>query len=171
MNIPILKQKLVASFQETIDWIQAHDDAKFEQGPEGKWDTSQHLDHLMGTATRVTMGLNLPKPMIIERFGPSNRQSEDYDTIVAHYREKLTAIPPNVVPTGNKHPRTEKISLLSQFEAQSNEVSKAIDAWTEQELDDHLLPHPLLGNLTVRELLLWMTYHNHHHLNNLKENY
>lgn len=171
MNIPLLKLKLAASFQETIDWLQIQDEAKFEQGPEGKWDTSQHLDHLMGTAIRVESALKLPKSMIRENFGKPDWESRDYDSIVADYREKLKSIPDTVVPVGNKHPVTKKNTLLSQFEEKGKAVGNAIDLWTEEELNDLILPHPLIGNMTVRELLLWMAYHNHHHLNNLKENY
>ena len=31
---------------ETIDWISEQPDDDFVKGPPGKWDTSEHLDHL-----------------------------------------------------------------------------------------------------------------------------
>ncbi len=171
MKIPQLKQNLATSFQETIEWLQAQEAEKFEQGPKGKWNTSQHLDHLMDATKTINMALRVPKFMIRFQFGKPNRASRDYDTIVARYREKLKNIPPSVVPRGKKHPLHKKSALLTKFEEQGKKVNIAINKWTEADLDNYLLPHPLLGKMTIRELLLWMTYHNYHHLNNLKANY
>ena len=36
-------------------------------------------------------------------------------------------------------------------------------AWSERALDRYRLPHPLLGRLTVREMLLFTLYHSVHH--------
>ena len=33
-------QNILKSFQEVANWLIAHPDEKFEQGPVGKWDTS-----------------------------------------------------------------------------------------------------------------------------------
>lgn len=171
MKIPQLKQNLATSFQETIEWLKAQKLEKFEQGPPDKWDTSQHLDHLMNVTKSINTALRLPKFIIRFRFGKPNRTSRDYDAIVARYQEKLKGLPPGVAPGGKKYPIGKKMTLLSKFEAQAKKVNKAIDKWTEADLDNHLFPHPLLGKMTVRELILWMTYHNYHHLNNLKKNY
>lgn len=171
MEIPQLKQKLAASFQETIEWIEAQASEKFEQGPQEKWDTSQHLDHLINVSKSVNSGLRIPKFIIRYRFGKPNRPSRNYEAIVARYQEKLKGLPPGFAPGGKKYPIAKKMTLLKKFDGYSKKVNKAIDKWTEDDLDRHLFPHPLLGKMTVRELLLWMTYHNYHHLNNLKANY
>jgi hypothetical protein len=36
--------------------------------------------------------------------------------------------------------------------------------WREADLDRYLLPHPLLGKLTLREMLHFTLYHNYHHV-------
>ena len=36
-------------------------------------------------------------------------------------------------------------------------------------LDRYRLPHPLIGKLTLRELLLWTLYHNAHHVQRIAE--
>ena len=43
-------------------------------------------------------------------------------------------------------------------------VDRAIGKWSEEKLDALQLPHPLLGNLTVREMLLFTLYHQRHHI-------
>jgi hypothetical protein len=36
--------------------------------------------------------------------------------------------------------------------------------WSEAELDRYTLPHPLLGDLTMREMLCFTLYHNQRHI-------
>ena len=38
------------------------------------------------------------------------------------------------------------------------------------DLDTYLLPHPLLGKMTIREISLWTAYHTEHHYKILKMN-
>jgi hypothetical protein len=40
----------------------------------------------------------------------------------------------------------------------------ALGRWGERSLDRLRLPHPALGTLTVREMLLFTLYHNLHHV-------
>ena len=39
----------------------------------------------------------------------------------------------------------------------------AAGAWSEAELDTRAVMHPLLGSLTMREMLYFMLYHDAHH--------
>ena len=39
----------------------------------------------------------------------------------------------------------------------------AAEKWDEKELDEYYLPHPILGKLTVREILFFTIYHNLRH--------
>jgi hypothetical protein len=36
--------------------------------------------------------------------------------------------------------------------------------WGESELDSYILPHPILGKLTIREMLFFTLYHDTLHL-------
>jgi hypothetical protein len=40
----------------------------------------------------------------------------------------------------------------------------AVERWPERALDRYRLPHPLMGKLTVREMLLFTLVHNIHHV-------
>jgi hypothetical protein len=51
-----------------------------------------------------------------------------------------------------------------------NTICQNLDTYTESELDVLVLPHPLLWNLTIREMFYLMTYHATHHLNQTKLN-
>ncbi|NBX80802.1 MAG: DinB family protein, partial [Flavobacteriales bacterium] len=42
------------------------------------------------------------------------------------------------------------------------------DNFTEDDLDKYVLPHPLLGKLTLREMLCFTIYHVKHHVEIIK---
>ena len=39
-----------------------------------------------------------------------------------------------------------------------------VEAWSESDLDTYVLPHPLLENLTSREMLFFTLCHNQRHM-------
>lgn len=36
--------------------------------------------------------------------------------------------------------------------------------WSEEELDQHCVNHPALSQITMREMLFFIIFHNYHHL-------
>ncbi len=163
---------LGTSAAAVTDWIEQQTEENFSKGPTGKWDTSQHLDHLHQAVVLINKVLRLPKFILRWRFGKPNRKGRDYEAIVARYKEKLKGIAGITNPTGGKkHTTEEKKSLLVNFQIQIQRLKKVLEKWSEEDLDKYLIPHPLLGKLTIRELMLWMVYHHYHHLDNLKTNY
>jgi len=53
--------------------------------------------------------------------------------------------------------------LLEQWSKASSELVLVAEKWNESELDGYLLPHPLIGKLTIREMLFFTMYHNLRH--------
>ena len=165
-------EKLGTSATEIVDWMNIQPDENFVKGPVNKWDASQHLDHLYRIVVMINKALRLPKFILRWRFGKPNRKGRDYDTIVAKYQHKLKNLSPTRKPPGaKKHTIADKSVLINEFELQIQRLQKGLNKWTEEELDKYLFPHPLLGKMTVRELMMWTVYHHYHHLNNLKSNY
>ncbi|MBN8578769.1 MAG: DinB family protein [Cytophagales bacterium] len=55
----------------------------------------------------------------------------------------------------------------------TNEVTKLaskLNRFSEAELDLYILPHPLLGKLTLREMIYFTCYHVQHHQELVKQN-
>jgi hypothetical protein len=52
---------------------------------------------------------------------------------------------------------------MATRETLANQLADVVGHWREEDLDRYRLPHPLLGKLTVREMLLFTVYHNYHH--------
>ena len=52
-------------------------------------------------------------------------------------------------------------------------VLHLVDAikWKDTDLDTLILPHPLLGKMPIREIVMWTAHHTAHHTRTLIENY
>ena len=130
----------------------------------GKWTPAQQVEHILRAVRPVSMALRVPKWFLRWRFGKPNRPQRDYDGLVQRYKEKLAAggrasgrfVPPPV-PAGDIE------GIAASLRGTVKTLCDRVDSWTEHELDTVLLPHPLLGKLTVREMLYFTIYHVQHH--------
>ncbi len=130
----------------------------------GKWTAAQQLEHIKRATAPVSMALMVPKWFLRWRFGKPNRAPRDYDGLVQRYKEKLAAggrasgrfVPPEV-PASAVEPTVAEIRRIIAA------MTKRVNNWSEEELDRYLLPHPLLGKLTVREMLFFTIHHAQHH--------
>jgi hypothetical protein len=130
----------------------------------GKWSPVQHLDHIRRAVKPLAMAMGLPKRFLRWWVGKPNRTGRSYDELVARYKEKLAAggrasgafVPPPLDARAAD-------ALARSVNKQVALLIKRLQRWTEPELDSTLLPHPLLGGLTVREMLYFTIYHAQHH--------
>ena len=53
---------------------------------------------------------------------------------------------------------------IAAFNRERDKMIARLSSWSESKLDTYLLPHPLLGKLTLREMLFFSVYHIEHHL-------
>ena len=91
--------------------------------------------------------------------------------MVAKYKLRLEAggkamgrfIPKPVLPG-------QKAILKNKLIKAVDRLCKKIDKYNEKQLDYYILPHPLLGKLTVREMLYFTIYHVEHHQKSMLEN-
>lgn len=173
MNKSQIANSLNQSSGLLADWIKQQSPEKFEYNPPGKWDTSQHLDHLIRTTQAINKGLKIPKFIIRYKFGKPNRTVRSYEEVITRYQQKLQNIPPDMSsPLGtSKYPLDKKYETIDVFLADNQKLIKLIDKWKESQLDKYLLPHPLMGRMLIRELLMWTSYHHLHHLEVLKKSY
>jgi hypothetical protein len=65
-------------------------------------------------------------------------------------------------------PGTTRTGLVAGFRSASADLRAAAVAWTDDDLDRRALPHPYLGALTVREMLLFCVFHERHHLKQVR---
>jgi uncharacterized damage-inducible protein DinB len=138
--------------------------------PQGEhWSPADHLRHLVTAVRPVAMALKLPKLVLLLRFGWSGRPSRSFEEVRDIYRVALAQggqASGRYLPS----PRREGISdqewrakVLDRWRQAGEDLRDALPRWSEKALDRYVLPHPLLGKLTVREILFFTLYHNHHH--------
>lgn len=167
-----IAKALDSEFEKLAHWLRGHDDDKYEQGPEGKWTTGQHIDHLLKSTKPLNKALRLPKIQLRMMFGKANREGRNYDTLIQRYHEKLALggqASGRYVPGIPK--REDKRQLLATLLKEKDNLLKVVAKWEEQDMDVFILPHPLLGKLTIREMLFFTIYHTGHHAKLLEENY
>ena len=169
------RQKIIELLKENhrlfINYINNLTNEEFLITNQEKWTAGQQLDHIYLAVKPVVLALSLPKLITRFLFGKANRPSKTYEDLVKKYQAKLQN---GGKATGRFIPKTIP---LNQKEILSKELSKATNAlcqkienFTEQELDTLILPHPLLGKLTIREMLYFTIYHVEHHHEITKRN-
>ena len=123
----------------------------------------------------LNTALSLPKFFLRYKFGKANREVRDYDTVVKRYQERLKSIPVGSTfgPSRNmKVPRLkDKQYLLNRLQVENKKLQYKTRKMSDKNLDTLILPHPLMGKMIVREILMWTPYHVEHHFNQLQNNY
>ena len=167
------KPGIISALNERVDafnnYIAPLTKEQFEATPNGKWSAGQNLDHLIRAIKPLQPAFGLPKFVLRIMFGKTNRPSKTYDELVAKYKTKLAAggrasgpfIPPLI---GFE----KKDQLIKKYAAQKQKLIAKIEKQSEKDLDAYILPHPLLGKVTLREMLYFTIHHNEHHLMLLK---
>ncbi len=59
--------------------------------------------------------------------------------------------------------------VLERFERVAKDFDRVLLRWSDRDLERYQLPHPLLGNLSIKEMLLFTLYHSHHHARRISE--
>ncbi len=158
--IQVLKQ----NHQQFADYIQSLSADDFMHRKEEKWTAGQHADHIVRSVSPVAMALGLPRIAPRLLFGKSKRPSKTYEDLVEKYKNKLAK---GGKASGRFVPKPvglqEKHLLPKQVMYYVNQLCKKVEKSTEEELDQYILPHPLLGKLTFREMLYFTAYHVEHH--------
>ena len=161
-------------FQYLFDFLETHDVDKWNKGPEGKWTAGQHIMHLIQSAKPFNRALGLPMFVLWYKFGKANRPPRMYDEVVNKYKTKLAAAGTVLSPFSKNMPETPpegKQSIIDQLSKEKNVLIKKINKISEKNLDKYLIPHPLMGRMLIREMIMWNAYHIEHHMEILKKKY
>ncbi len=159
-----LNTLLKSQYQDFFQEVSGLSVDEFEYAPEGKWTAGQHAEHLLKSVKAVATGLGTPKFIIKNKFGKANRPSRDYDGVVTRYREKLSAGPVhNKTYAPGEVPFSKRDKMLGALNESVDKLISKTKKWDEAQLDEYIFPHPLLGKVTVREMLYFTAYHADHH--------
>ncbi|HLE92167.1 MAG TPA: DinB family protein [Anaerolineales bacterium] len=167
------KTDLIATLQDSnqrvTDWFMDIP-AKDFFIPQGEvWSAANNLDHLIKAHKPITKALKLPKITLQAMFGKPEKRSMAYEQLCQIYRDEIAK---GAQASGRFLPHQEnpdekaeekKRELLDQWAKASAELAAIAEKWEGSELDQYQLPHPILGKLTIREILFFTIYHNLRH--------
>ena len=156
-----LQRFLEANHARFLEALQNHAGEPDRPVAPGKWSPAQQADHLYRSIRPVNLAFGLPAFLLRWMFGRANRPSRTYDELVARYKQKLAEggrAPAAFVP------RPEPLDTsVSRIHRVTRQLIGRVNQCTENNLDHLILPHPLLGKLTLREMLYFTAYHAEHH--------
>jgi len=161
---------LSAAVDDVNNYLKGLSKEEFEFAPPEKWNAGQQLDHLIRSIKPLNLAYALPSFVLKMKFGLANRPSKTYTGLVEKYESKLAEggkASGRFIPEPVPHEAKEK--LCSLYKKEKEKLNSKVDRIEEATLDKYILPHPLLGKLTLREMLFFTIHHNRHHLNLMKK--
>jgi len=175
VEVPRSREQLLAAFagvhsQATDVWRRCSDGQFFAAAANGGWSPARNVTHLVDSLSAVARALRLPRFVPRLLFGAARQPSRSFEEVVLAYRSALAdgagagGYTPREVSAGDD-PAATRQRLLARWQAALPALSAAIVRWDEAALDRIRLPHPILGKLTVREMLHFSLYHVAHHAN------
>ena len=133
------------------------------------WSPADHVRHLTKAMRPVAAALRAPRWALRIAFGRPRRASRAFGKLRADYHGVLAAggkaeryAPKPLTPDAVGEAARSRI--MARHAAAVEALVRRAGRRSERALDRHQLPHPLLGRLTVREMLYFMLYHNVHHV-------
>lgn len=160
--------------QALLTFLEQQAPEKWEQGPKGKWTTGQVALHLLQSIKPLNDALSMPKFLLRYKFGKADREVRDYQTIVNHYQLQLKESQGYTFKGSQnmKVPRlNEKKYILTRLQVENKKLQYKTRRISDTNLDTVLLPHPLMGKMPVREIIMWTAHHIEHHTKILQDNY
>lgn len=168
-TLPELRAALTRLVAEGGEYLATLPSATFFAPQGHRWSPAEQVRHLRKSTAPVAEALRLPAPLLHARFGRGAATSRDFLTLRDAYRGLLAeggqagrfAPSPEPAPSD---PSARRAEIMSAWLQATGDLDAAAAHWSEDSLEQAWLPHPLLGLLTVREMLAFTVYHTSHHL-------
>ena len=175
LNIVLDKPATIAALADAeaavASFFGALTDSDFVFRVDDAWTPSEHLAHLNTSVSAAARGFGISRLLLRLRFGKARHPSRSYEDLRDYYRSRLAGggrasggFVPERLELAPSQIGAHRDDLLARWHRVNKRLRDALQPWSEKNLDTLLLPHPLLGKLTAREILFFTIYHNHHHI-------
>lgn len=132
------------------------------------WSASDNIDHMIKAIKPIIKALKLPKMALQTLFGKPVNLSRTYGEICTIYSDEIAKgakasgifLPHQETP---ESPDEKKAESMLHLVMELDKLISAVEKWEENELDEVQLPHPIIGKITVREMLFFTIHHNLRH--------
>jgi len=174
MDKEAIADLIEAKHTELISWLEQQPEDSWTQGPEGKWTTGQQALHLLQSIKPLNDALSMPKFLLRFKFGKANRPVRNYNAIVLRYQERLEEVKGKTFK-GSQNMKipilTDKDYILNRLQTEHKKLQYKTKKISDKNLDTLILPHPLMGKMPIREIIMWTAHHVEHHTETLKTSY
>ena len=137
-------------------------DARLFIGDSDRWGPAHHLVHLTRTSLAIQRGLRsgtLP-PCAAKRLRTyAEVRDAATGSLASTPKDRLLEMGRVVA----LEPGATREDLVRAFTSASADLRAAAAAWDERDLDRYAMRHPLIGELSVREMLFFCIVHERHH--------
>ena len=170
----MLLQSIDKSYNDFIAFVNSLSESEFVFAEKNAWSAGQQLEHLVKSVAPLNTYMALPNFAKKLAFGTNKSASKSYEVVVSDYLK--------VIDLGGKAskafiPKTvgfsQRENLNSKLKYIVTKLINSLNALEEKNFDILRVPHPLLGKMTLREMLYFTEYHVKHHqasiLKNLKK--
>ena len=164
MNKQAIIHSLADNHNSFMNYINELTADEYSYSFQQKWTAAQQLEHIVLCVKPLVQVFSLDKSIIEQNFGRTDRQNRTYEILLKNYLEKLNE--DGKAPTrfvAEAISQNDKQVLIETLTKSINDLCLKIQKFNDEELDSLLIPHPLLENLTLREMLYNAIYHVTHH--------
>ncbi|MDI9311726.1 MAG: DinB family protein [Limnohabitans sp.] len=170
----MLKQEILNQLyilhSEINDFIAINSQETLNKSRDNKWSQAEEIGHLINALQQTNKGLSLPKFFLKYKFGTCNRPERTYEELTQKYLDKLSTIQIPNNPFQIRNIATFKKEKISKnYLIQQKKFEKRINQFNEKQLSTLIIPHPLLGKITIREFVYFTHFHTKHHFENIKK--
>jgi hypothetical protein len=153
-------------------------DAQFFEQGDPDWSAAGYLKHLILSVKPFARLLNFPAARVEKLFGTTSAGSMTSVELVAKYEARLRAGlraegAPAFTPASYKIPADagDDIQgyLITTWDKTNQQLIAALPNWSEANLDTYQVPHPALGDLTLREMCIFTVFHNRLHAADIQQ--
>ncbi|MCK6578179.1 MAG: DinB family protein [Anaerolineae bacterium] len=167
-SIPEIEERLAQVRDQIVRTVDALSDERLFAGSDQSWSAADYLKHLILAVKPFAKGLALPREQLLQMFERPSAPSRSYEAFAAAYHDLIAAgaraeLVPTVMPTGYRMPEgvtDVRAYLLETWQDANARLLKALQGWTEGDLDAYQMPHPAVGMATIREMLYFTLLHN-----------
>lgn len=165
------KKELIDAINDNVskicNYVKDLDQHTIQLSKDDKWSLAENIIHLNKSVAPINMALGLPKFTFVP-FGKS-KENYSYQEIINKYQAKLKegAVASGPYIPSKRSKNTSKNQLIKSFKDHYGTLTKKLSKWSEAELDRYRLPHPIIGKITMREMIFFTIYHVKHHFNTI----
>lgn len=166
------KAEIISALQDSSrhmqDWFSSIPVSEYFTRQGEVWSPADNVDHVIKAIKPIILALKLPRLALQVVFGNVQHVSRPYEEICRIYQAALSKgakasgrfLPDDVHVENKEQAKQAQLQRVSKL---IDELTFAIEKWEESVLDQYQLPHPIIGNLTMREMLFFTIHHNLRH--------